>query len=368
MASEKLPEFSRYEIVGILGNGSMGAVYKATHKLLDRSVALKVPRREMLQNPTSAERFLREGKALAMLQHPNIVAIFDADIEGDLPYIAMEYIEGGTLRHRIARTKRIPIDRICDWLAELAMALDYIHQKGILHRDLKSSNILITKDNRALLTDFGIASIDLMATITSGLLGTPAYMSPEQARGEELDGRSDIYSLGVVLYEALTGTVPFYRENGLAILQQIIHEQPKPVQEIRPETPDWVAQIAMTCLEKAPANRFQSGKEVVAALASGKSNRAFATATMDNSTDGALPMLLGYWEKTLLPRIQALRRNKRIAMLTVFILVACVAFFSLRSMNRITVDSNTLNPDPTLIETDSSSVDADSTGPQWSPW
>ena len=370
MASEQLPKFSRYEIVGVLGHGSMGAVYKANHKLLDRSVALKVPRRDMLKNPTSVERFLREGKALAMLQHPNVVSIFDADIENDLPYIAMEYIEGGTLRSRIINSDGLPVPIVQRWAVELANALDYIHEKNILHRDLKSTNILITEDNKALLTDFGIASIEVMATITTGLLGTPAYMSPEQARGEDLDGRSDIYSLGVVLYEALTGTVPFYQENGLAILQQIINDDPRPIQELRPDTPVWLDRVVMQCLEKKPAMRFETGKVLIQAIDKGARERSKEEAGIGGrSALGTMPgmfsRILYNWHNIMGPAVHSMKVHRTatiyiaatVAFLMIFILLR--GFFSHTELNMPAAVE-----DSTSVEGSHESVEVDSTGGQ----
>ena len=272
MQTEPFPSLSKYEILGVLGQGSMGKVYKARHKKLGRMVALKVPTRDLVRHPTLSERFLREGQAIAMLQHPHVVRVYDADEEDGLPYIVLEYVEGGPLSAHISEQKVIPLSNVENWAVQMAEALDYIHHKGILHRDLKSSNVLITRDGDARITDFGIAQIDIQQTITNGLLGTPAYMSPEQAKGQPMDHRSDIYSLGVILYECLTGRIPFIEDNGLALIQRIVNDVPAPVQAYRKEVPVWLAQIVERCLEKDPENRVQNGKEVVRYFSEKKEN------------------------------------------------------------------------------------------------
>ena len=266
MIDASYPTFSKYEILSVLGHGSMGTVYQAQHTVLGRIVALKVPRPEVVRSSLATERFLREGRALAMLQHPHVVSIYDADQEEGLPYIAMEYVEGGTLSDRIQESRRLPLSKIQSWGIQIAQALEYIHNKGILHRDLKSANILVSSDDQARITDFGIAHVEMHATITNGMLGTPAYMSPEQARGESLDRHSDIYSLGVILFEALTGQIPFLEENGLALIQRIIHEAPPLIHTLRPDAPSWLAHIIYRCLQKDPEQRYQNSAQVVQAL------------------------------------------------------------------------------------------------------
>ena len=285
MQTEPFPSLSKYEILGVLGQGSMGKVYKARHKKLGRMVALKVPTRDLVRHPTLSERFLREGRALAMLQHPHVVSVYDADEEEGLPYIVMEYVEGGSLSSHIMEKKIISLSNIEMWGKQIAEALDYIHQKGILHRDLKSSNVLITHDGKAQITDFGIAQIDIQQTITDGLLGTPAYMmSPEQAKGQPLDQRSDIYSLGVILYECLTGRIPFIEDNGLALIQRIIHAPPSPIASYRKEAPAWLVPVVERCLEKDPARRYRSGAEVMDAFQAKRiaGIKGFLTDTLGN--------------------------------------------------------------------------------------
>ena len=266
MERHSLPQFTRYEIESTLGQGGMGMVYKARHTLLDRTVALKVPHSRLLQNDVSRERFIREARALARLEHPHVVSVYDADLENGYPYIAMKFVEGHTLTEHIYRSTPPEVKKIIEWITQMAEALDYVHGMGILHRDLKSSNVLISSDGKALITDFGLVQMETEATITNGMLGTPAYMSPEQAMGRKLDVRSDIYSLGVILYEALTGMAPFREENTLALIQQIIHSKPVHVRTLKSDIPPWLADITHQCLQKKPGHRFQSCAELIERL------------------------------------------------------------------------------------------------------
>ena len=262
------PHFARYQILEVIGQGGMGTVYKAYQEVLKRYVALKVPHSSLLHDSVSKERFLREAEALAMLQHPHIVSIYDADMENGLPYIAMQLVEGDTLSDLIY-TSLPEQEQVIDWGIQIAKALDYLHQTGVYHRDLKSSNVLISEEGKALITDFGVAHLDAGSTITQGMLGTPAYMSPEQATGRGIDARSDLYSLGIILYESLTGTVPFNNENSLALIQQIIHQKPPRINTHRADIPRWLVNIVHRCIHKKPGRRFQTGEQLAGALKNG---------------------------------------------------------------------------------------------------
>ena len=264
--SSNIPQFSRYTIEGTLGSGGMGTVYLAYHEILNRPVALKVPKRELSSSDHFVQRFLREAKALGTLHHRNIVTVYDAGIENDTPYIAMKYIAGKTLSELIRESGQIEIDKVIRWGRQIADALAYLHDQQILHRDLKGANIIIDQSGDAVVADFGIAQIEADSNLTRGVLGTPSFMSPEQAMGKDLDARSDMYGLGVLLYQSLTGDLPFRDDNSYALIQKVIHETPKPVSQLRPETPIWLENIVHTCLKKHPGQRFKDDRALLAAF------------------------------------------------------------------------------------------------------
>ncbi|NMC74873.1 MAG: serine/threonine protein kinase [Geobacteraceae bacterium] len=219
----------RYRVVKEIGRGSMGVVYQAEDPNLDLLVALKVLRQDRLANEAFVRRFLSEAKALGRLDHPNIVRVFNVDRDGDTVYIAMEFIEGESLASRMKRQAFSP-EALAEFGATVAEALDSAHRSGIVHRDVKPSNILVKSDGRFKITDFGIAHIDDPCapeqTQAGEILGTPAYMSPEQVLGRPVDGRSDLFSLGIILYELATGTRPFGGEGIHAIFTAIAQETP----------------------------------------------------------------------------------------------------------------------------------------------
>ena len=265
----RTPVFNRYEILEELGEGAFGAVYKARHRVMKRLVALKVLPPALRKDAETRERFEREAEALARLDHPHVVKIHDAEIEESFPYLAMEFVEGGDLRKVLQERKRLSVDEVIQLGTEMAQALDHVHQQGIVHRDVKPSNIMIGPNGHAKLTDFGIAFAARLPRITRGLLGTPEYMSPEQIDGTSLDGRSDLYSLGVLLYECLTGTPPFESEGDsmtqtYALLQRIQNDPVPPIH--REDVPSWLADVIIQCLAKKPEDRYASGAALTEAL------------------------------------------------------------------------------------------------------
>ena len=263
----------RYEVVQKLGAGAFGTVYKAKDRLLGRMVAIKTIRLDGLAASGSGldellARFKREAQVSAQLKHPNIVTIYDiGDFEG-LSYLAMEFIDGPGLEKIIA-SGRLPVERAAAIGAQIADALDYAHAHHVVHRDIKPANVMLESGDRVKVTDFGIAkAIDSgeHLTITGSLLGTPSYMSPEQARGGAIDGRSDLFSLGCILYEMVTGKKAFRGDSITALIFKIITEEPQPISEIDPSIPESITSVIARALSKAPETRFQSGHELATAL------------------------------------------------------------------------------------------------------
>jgi serine/threonine protein kinase len=253
----------KYRVQEEIGRGGMGIVYKAEDMKLKRTVAIKFLPREWSSNPEARERFVQEARAAAALSHPNICTIHEVDDSEDKPFIVMEYVEGENLREKL-RKGPLPVEDALDIVIPAAEGLDKAHQKGIVHRDVKSANIMVTESGQAKIMDFGLAKLRGGTALTQegATLGTVAYMSPEQARGEKVDGRSDIWSLGVVLYETLTGELPFKGERDVSILYSIVHEEPIPLKVIKPDIPPELERIVRRALEKKPELRYHSAGEM----------------------------------------------------------------------------------------------------------
>ncbi len=253
----------RYEIIDLIGKGGMASVYKAKQINLDRIVALKVIHPNLIHDKEFVERFLREAKISASLTHPNIVNIYDYGQIDGISYISMEYIDGNDLSTIINNNHRLNEQTTISLLLPIADALLYIHNKGLLHRDVKAANILITSDKRPVLTDFGIAhAADLKPiTIVGSLLGTPEYLSPEQAEGSNATAESDFYSLGVVMYECLTGKVPFTNPNPIVVVNHIIKSTPTSIKAEISDIPEYLEKITMGLLSKRPMDRKRHIKD-----------------------------------------------------------------------------------------------------------
>jgi eukaryotic-like serine/threonine-protein kinase len=266
---------TRYRIESILGQGGMGRVYKAFDKQLDRVVAIKVVRQSMMGGDEALKRFKQELLLASKVSHKNILRIHDMGEVGDVKFISMAYVEGQDLHQILRDTPKLPFDRALNFARQLAEALAAAHAEGVVHRDLKPQNILVGKDDHLYVSDFGLAKSfeddSVGVTRTGAFLGTPRYMSPEQVEGNPADQRSDIYSYGLILYEMVTGDVPFTGDSTLKLMYQRIQQIPKSPKLINPDLPDWFAGVVMRCLEKDPATRYQSATEILLDLQGEKS-------------------------------------------------------------------------------------------------
>jgi eukaryotic-like serine/threonine-protein kinase len=269
-------QIGRYEILEELGHGAMGTVYRAKDPAMDRVVALKTIISLVLaseQGSEFRERFYREARASGKLAHPGIVAVFDVGEHQGLPFLVMEFVDGRTLADAAKKGERMTLDRICEIGQQIAEALGHAHHQGVVHRDIKPANILLTSREaygieRPKITDFGVAKLAAgHTTMTGQILGTPAFMPPEQFTGAPIDGRADLFSLGVVLYWLATGEQPFPGEGITAVSYKVVHTDPVPPRKLNPAMPAKLEAIIMKCLAKAPDERFQSGEELARELA-----------------------------------------------------------------------------------------------------
>ena len=255
----------RYRLESKLGSGGMSTVYLALDEVLDRPVAVKLLHREISEEADQLERFRREARAAARLSHPNLVGVIDAGEDDGRPYIVFEYIEGRTLKRRISDEGPLPVDEAVAYAIEIGRGLTAAHARKLVHRDVKPQNVLIDPDGRAKVTDFGIArSLEQKGmTATGRVLGTTDYVSPEQAMGEDVDERSDVYSLGVVLYEMLTGDVPFQAETQVGVAMKHVNEPMPDVQAKRPEVSAVVASVVDRATTKDSRDRYSTVAEMV---------------------------------------------------------------------------------------------------------
>jgi non-specific serine/threonine protein kinase len=260
---------SHYRVLEKLGEGGMGIVYKAQDTKLDRLVALKFLPARLSASEQDRMRFLQEAKATSALNHPNVATVYEIGEAEGLEFIAMEYVEGETLRSRIgnlrSKGENVSIQQTVDWGLQVAEALGAAHETGIIHRDVKSDNIMVTKDGRVKIMDFGLAKLKggLALTRTGSTVGTLGYMSPEQILGEDVDQRSDLWSYGVVLYEILTGELPFEGEHEAAVMYRVLNEEPKAILSIRADVPEVLQELVSQLLQKDGEKRVASAMEVV---------------------------------------------------------------------------------------------------------
>jgi beta-lactam-binding protein with PASTA domain/tRNA A-37 threonylcarbamoyl transferase component Bud32 len=260
----------RYELDGIVGRGGMAEVYRARDIRLDRVVAVKTLREDLARDQTFQARFRREAQSAASLNNPSIVAVYDTgedtSASSPIPYIVMEYVDGRTLRDLLRDDRRLLPERALEITEGVLRALDYSHRNGIVHRDIKPGNVMLTRSGQVKVMDFGIARAvsDAQATMTqtAQVIGTAQYLSPEQARGERVDARSDLYSTGCLLYELLTGRPPFLGDSPVAIAYQHVRENPIPPSQLDPEVPAWADAIVLKAMAKDPRARYQSAAEM----------------------------------------------------------------------------------------------------------
>lgn len=254
----------RYKIIGLVGTGGMAKVYKAEDTLENRLVAIKMLRDEYIGNDEFRKRFLNESRAITMLVHRNIVDVFDVNFDENCPYIVMELIEGITLKEYMSKKSPLPIKEALLYCGQILSALRHAHERGVVHRDIKPQNIMLLSDGVVKVTDFGIAQVSNFETVThdSSAVGSVHYVSPEQAKGRVADDRSDIYSTGVMLYEMVTGSLPFTGENPVSVALKQVQEEPKRPRQINPKIPVGLEQIIMRAMRKKPDERYLNAKEM----------------------------------------------------------------------------------------------------------
>ncbi len=260
---------NKYEFIGLIGKGGFAEVHLAKDIILERKVAVKILLSQHSNDPEIVERFLREAKLYARLEHENLIPIFDTGIIDDYAYIIMKYIKGQSLKALQEKHGKLPADLLARVIKKMAAAMDYIHAKGIIHRDIKPANVLIEEETQNIyLADFGIARADMGKTLTqSGLIiGTPSYISPEQIKGKKIDHRADLYAFGAMLYELASGKPIFTGDSSLEILYQHVNEEPEPIAQKAAHLPREIKYIISKCIEKNPEHRFQSAAEILEVL------------------------------------------------------------------------------------------------------
>src|SRR5262245_12074336 len=259
----------RYEIVGELGRGAMGVVYKATDPVIGRPVAVKTVKLSEegtgLTRPELLQRFQTEARAAGLLTHPNIVVVYDAGEEDGQYYITMELVEGKSVQALLDAGHAFPLPRVLRIMEQACSALQYAHERNVVHRDIKPANIMLTADDTVKVTDFGTAKILQFGTVqqTAHVMGTPSYMSPEQVKGRAVDGRSDIFSLGVMLYELITGEKPFPGQSITTVIYKIVNEEPVPPRHVNLSIHPGISAAVMRALAKDPEERYHSCRELL---------------------------------------------------------------------------------------------------------
>ena len=260
----RLGRLGNYEISGVIGVGGMGVVLKAHDPSLERVVAVKVMAPGLVNNERAKQRFAREAKAAAAVLHPNVVPIYSVSSDDDIPHLVMAYVRGGALQTRLDKGGPFPLVEVLRIGSQIAAGLDAAHEQGLVHRDIKPENILLDDGvERVTITDFGLARAvdDNTLTQLGSIAGTPQYMSPEQARGDQIDQRTDLFSLGSVLYTLCTGRPPFQDDTSYGVMRRIVDEEPIPIRQLNPDIPVWMASLIERLMAKEQSDRFASSKD-----------------------------------------------------------------------------------------------------------
>src|SRR3954447_18225685 len=323
----------RYRLEEKIGSGGMSTVYRAFDPTLERWVAIKMMHRDISHDPDQLERFRREARAVARLSHPHVVTVIDAGEDNGTPFIVFEYVEGETLKERIRRLGRLPVSEAVAYAIEIGRALECAHVNRLVHRDVKPQNVLIDPDGRAKVTDFGIArSLEAQGlTATGRVLGTTDYVSPEQALGHEVTVQSDIYSLGIVLYEMLTGEAPFKADTQVAVAMKHVREPLPDVQRRRPEISAALASVVERATAKETKNRYATVAEIVHDL---EEVLAIEAARTGHATGEATTVLRSLSDDTADFAPQRLRHPQRTLFVSIAILAICagtIAYFATRT-------------------------------------
>jgi serine/threonine protein kinase len=340
---------NRYELLEKIGEGGMGKVYKAKCHVLNRFVAIKILKTELNNDEDFVARFKREATSIAKLSHPNIVNVHDVGTEENINFIVMEYIEGKTLKQVIKANGRINSKEAVEIAYQIAKALECAHKSNIVHRDIKPDNIMIMEDNMVKVMDFGIAKVADSSTVTNvSIMGTVRYLSPEQAKGNLVDGRTDIYSLGVVMYEMVTGQVPYNAESSISIAMMHIQEPVIPPKEIISDIPENINQVILKSMEKEPIKRYQTAREMADILKTIKENPNFKINISQGPEDATMMMApivtsdignefttfmspasedentMTKKDKVVLPTIKKLSKNKKVMIIIASIILVLI--------------------------------------------
>jgi serine/threonine-protein kinase len=323
----------RYRLDEKIGSGGMSSVYRAFDPTLERWVAIKLMHRDISHVPDQLERFRREARAVAQLNHPHVVTVIDAGEDDGAPYIVFEYVEGETLKDRIRRLGRLPVSEAVAYAIEIGRALEAAHAQRLVHRDVKPQNVLIDPDGRAKVTDFGIArSLEAQGlTATGRVLGTTDYVSPEQALGREVTGQSDIYSLGIVLYEMLTGEAPFTADTQVAVAMKHVREPLPDVQRRRPEISASLAAVVERATAKDTQNRYQHVGEMVHDLEEVLAIEAARTGQATGEATAVLQSLSGDTADFAPIRLRRPKRVLAVTLLVLALLAATAVFLAART-------------------------------------
>jgi eukaryotic-like serine/threonine-protein kinase len=333
----------RYRVQDRIGSGGMGDVYRAEDTHLKRDVALKVLHRRFARDEQFVERFRREASSAASLQHPNVVSVYDRGEHDGTYYIAMEHLDGRTLKELVAEDSPLPQERAIDIGIQILQAAGFAHKRGVVHRDFKPQNVIVDGRDEVKVTDFGIARAGASdITETGSILGTAQYLSPEQAEGGAVTSASDVYSIGVILYEMLTGRLPFEGDSAVAIAVKHLTEEPPRLAQLRPDIHPGLEAAVMKALAKDPAQRWGSAEELVSALQAARAQIAMGDEGQGTAVwaplpvDGAFP--LGEEEEED-PDARRRRRRKRLLILLGVLLLAgaIAAFFLLRGPPQVAV-------------------------------